>query len=146
MAMHINIHYHILVFLLYSFNFSVKCIMQGHCRRYSANRTLGEKKRWLLSPKLSTETLLDSDPALVLSPVGLESSVGLYANPEKSSLAVRPEQSYKSKPLICSLSLGKSFIPSRMQVIEHLHNNILPPRDIGRSECWKVGKSSESLW
>lgn len=70
-------------------------------------QNFGQEKRCLLSPKLDTETLLDSDPALVLSPVGLESSVGFYANPEKSSLAVRPEQSYKSKPLICSLSLGK---------------------------------------
>lgn len=65
--MHINIHYHIIVFLLYSF--SVKYII--HCRHYSAYSTLGKKKVecLLLDPVLRFR-LLGSDPALALSPVG----------------------------------------------------------------------------
>lgn len=84
--------------------------MQRHCRHYSENSTLGNKKgECFLLDQVLRLRLMDSGPAL--------SPVGLHENPEKSSPTVRPDQSYKSKPLICSVSVGKSFILSRMQVI-----------------------------
>jgi len=85
--------------------------MQRCCRNHPESSTLGKKRgECLLLERIPRLRLLDSGPVLSLS------LVGLHANPEKSSPAVRPDQSYKSKPLICSVPVGKSFIHGRMQV------------------------------
>lgn len=41
---------------------------------------------------------------------GVETSVELHEIRESLTLAIRPDLSYKSKPPICSVSLGKSLI------------------------------------
>lgn len=90
--------------------YSVKYIMQRHCRHHPESSGLGKKKgeRLLLERTLRLR-LLHSGPVLDLT------LVGLHANPEMSCPTVRPNQSYKSKPLICSVPIGKSFSHRRMQ-------------------------------